>query len=524
MEPDKVYRIDPEEVVVDGERIRKKFERGSLVSLELSIQKYGQLQPGVCTRGDGERINLVAGERRLRACKSLGIPYRYSLREDLTDPLLLKEIELEENLQREDLSWLEEVKAKMELHEIKQQRDTRHRMQDTADHLKESKGLVSQDIKLALWAADIPEVANARNKTEAKKIIKRLEEGVERSDALEEALAKSEAPTADTSEGSTDVDATEVGEATPDVLSDTERRVRYYDRLVKHNSFEREAPQLVDESFDIVLFDPPWGVGFDKVRLGTGSTKDYPDDVRKFFRDFPKWIRLIHDKMKADSHLYLFFGIVHHAYVYDILETAGFTVNRMPIFWHKKGAHRTRNPEVWPGRCYEAIAYARKGSKPLAQYGQPDIVMTGMPTPTMKKSHPSAKHPDIYFNLIERSAQPGDRLLDPMCGSGMMGVACEQLRPKLALEWTMIERDQDFRELAVFNCVRGYQAIIGEKEAKLEPHHAYDELADKLASKRTVHTDFHGLKPGSNDWIQYWKDHPEEQDDMLEWKAKGGKV
>lgn len=515
--------IDPKEVVVDEDRARKNFNRQDLFKLEESIQRLGQLQPGVCTMGSDGLVHLVAGERRLRACTKLSIPYHYILKEDIKDPVKLKEIELEENLCRADLTWQEEVQAKADLHELKQAlygtptpgRAGGHTLADTAEELGETKGLISKDIELAMWAKELDEVAQAKTKTEAKKIVQRIKEQLEREDLLKDAVEKAQEPSKALEDHIAEELTVTSTEDAP-IRSVLELKILEFDKRILHGKIEDELTKFKDGSIDIILFDPPWAVGFDQVKMTTGSTKDYPDDVQENLANFPKWLQLIYAKMAPNSHLYMFFGIVNHQLIYNTLEAIGFVTNRMPIIWHKQGIHHTRNPKVWPGRSYEPIAFARKGSKDLVIQGLSDVVTTNPPTAHIKSIHPSAKHPDIYINLIERSAKPGDVVVDPMCGSGMSLVACEHLTPSLKLDYWGIEQDVDFRNLGVYNLSRGYHQIV-----LVNPIDTRSE--EQRPISETLPEDFKELEPGTTDWKRYWKTHPEKQDEMLAF-AKNIKV
>ena len=89
------------------EQPRKTFDPDKLNDLAASIRERGLLQPVILRRQDDGNYLLMAGERRLRASELAGIRNVPALiRED--DPL---EIGLIENLQREDLSALEEAEA-----------------------------------------------------------------------------------------------------------------------------------------------------------------------------------------------------------------------------------------------------------------------------------------------------------------------------------------------------------------------------------------------------------------------------
>jgi len=97
--------------IVVGERRREDY--GDIAGLAASIDRYGLLHP-IVVDGDG---NLVAGGRRLEAVKSLGwLSIEVRSLGDLT-PSERDEIELEENLQRKDLTAHERSKTVVKLAE-----------------------------------------------------------------------------------------------------------------------------------------------------------------------------------------------------------------------------------------------------------------------------------------------------------------------------------------------------------------------------------------------------------------------
>ena len=94
---------------------RKEFDAEALVSLTESIRKVGVLQP-VVVRPDGFDYVLVAGERRWRAAQKAGLGEIPALIRETGESGQLTEA-LIENLQREDLSPLEEAAAYQQLEE-----------------------------------------------------------------------------------------------------------------------------------------------------------------------------------------------------------------------------------------------------------------------------------------------------------------------------------------------------------------------------------------------------------------------
>lgn len=507
-----LYSAPPTEIIVPEDRIRKEFNAKKLRELADSIKGRKQDTPGICYLNEEGKPVLVAGERRLRACEIAEVEFTFRL-ESETDPLIIYEIELEENLQRVNLTFQEEAEALYNLHALKQKlfgeagpgSKTGWSEKKTAKHLERSVGSVHEDLELAMFIKAFPEVAKAPNKTEAKKIIKRLKEEHERTIALDKALEVAEdIPDRDTE-----------AYAAAEEADRTEELIRHYSKFVHKGSMEEIFPTLPDEEFDVVIFDPPWGVGYDKNKVEVGSQKDYEDDPEVFDENIERWLHLIWTKMKPDSHLYLFFGMAKMEETYAALERVGFVTNRIPIIWYKAGAGRTRNPDVWLGRAYEPIAYARKGNKKLVIKGSPDVITTPVVPRLLKKNHPSAKHPMIIEDLLKKSAYPGDKILDPMCGSGMTGVACEHLKKERALSFTMIEKDPDFYALAIANLVAGYNQIV----LKTDSPHEYSEK-QILPEVPPIPEDYKTLEPATHEWKRFWNAHPELQDEMLAWKAR----
>lgn len=92
---------------------RQHFDEDALQELAESIQTIGVLQP-VLVRKSGDMFELIAGERRWRAARRAGLRSIPAVVRDSTDTDALAEA-LTENLQRVDLSPLEEASAYQQL-------------------------------------------------------------------------------------------------------------------------------------------------------------------------------------------------------------------------------------------------------------------------------------------------------------------------------------------------------------------------------------------------------------------------
>jgi ParB family chromosome partitioning protein len=101
------YQIEVEAIHPNPDQPRKFFNEERLAELSGSIKQKGVLQPVIIRRDETGQVYLVAGERRLRAAKMAGL--------EKIPSILTKgnpaEIALIENLQRENLSPIEESEA-----------------------------------------------------------------------------------------------------------------------------------------------------------------------------------------------------------------------------------------------------------------------------------------------------------------------------------------------------------------------------------------------------------------------------
>lgn len=100
-----ISMVDPK-----SDQPRKTFNKEALEELARSIEENGLLQPILVREYAGGRYQIIAGERRFRACKIAGIAEIPAIILD-KDDRKVAEIALIENLQREDLNPIEEAMA-----------------------------------------------------------------------------------------------------------------------------------------------------------------------------------------------------------------------------------------------------------------------------------------------------------------------------------------------------------------------------------------------------------------------------
>ncbi len=102
--------LDLNEIVPNRDQPRKTFDEASIEELAQSIKQHGVLQPLLVRPIPSGGYQLVAGERRWRACRIAGLTKVPVVIKELTDTETM-EIAIIENLQREDLNPIEEAEG-----------------------------------------------------------------------------------------------------------------------------------------------------------------------------------------------------------------------------------------------------------------------------------------------------------------------------------------------------------------------------------------------------------------------------
>ena len=90
---------------------RRRFDEEALAELAESIRQHGVLQPILVSEDQPGRYHLITGERRLRAARLAGLQAIPAVIRERLEGAEQLELALVENLQRRDLTPLEEARA-----------------------------------------------------------------------------------------------------------------------------------------------------------------------------------------------------------------------------------------------------------------------------------------------------------------------------------------------------------------------------------------------------------------------------
>ena len=386
-----------------GERQRKDFKEKSLVDLADSILRVGLIHAPVLTPD----YKVVAGERRLRAMalteKRGSFTYGDSEYEypkvpvhiiKRDDPNILFEIELEENLRRVDLTPMEEAAALAKLHHIRLAVDPKQTRKDTA---KEVAGMQGREAK---WADEM-KVADAL-------IVDQFKDDPEVVKAAKTSLARA----ARVAKKKMEIDLLRALEGTDKIPAN--KMFTLY-----AGSAEEILPTLEDESFDILLFDPPYGrdankFGDQAMDLGHQYSDKLEDSISLINFITSECLRLL----KPDAHILMFCAFELFSYWKKSYEELSYQVWPRPIIWSKGQQSHVPVPDYGPRYSYECILFAQRGRRKINQLVN-DVFSF---SPVRDKIHAAEKPSELLAALIDFVAKPGDRILDPTVGSGSIFV------------------------------------------------------------------------------------------------------
>lgn len=415
--------VNLNDVVVPEGRQRREFSREKLDELKDSILRNGLFHPFTVERTGGKLV-LRAGERRLIVLRELAsaghqirvgdIIYEKGFAPavdygELND-LQRLEIEVEETCVRADFTWQERERAIAALHRLRQAQNPNHTISATAEELlgRRPEGSQITAVSEALILdkhLDDPEIAKAPNRKEALKRLKKKVEAAHRA----KLVAK-------------------LGQA------------KLTHRLLRGDARELLA-QLPVNSFDVIVTDPPYGIGAHGFGSMASTGHDYQDTATGW-EQMMSWLpEELWRVAKPQAHAYIFCDFRRFERLATLMLLAGWTPFETPLIWDKCGNGMLPFPELGPRRTYECILYAHKGQRRVLAVHS-DVIRI---PPVKNLLHGAQKPVALYCNLLARSANPGDSVLDCFGGTGPILIAANIMR----LVATYIEQDENAYNIAL---------------------------------------------------------------------------
>jgi len=404
-----------------GERYRKEYK--NIRELASSIEKLGLIQPIAVKECEGG-YELLAGGRRLSAIKSLGRDVINAViyeEKEFINALKGREIELEENLQREDLTWQEEVSLKREILRLKQDlygqkgsgfSESGVSERSLAEALGVSKTNLARDIRLAEAMDVLPIIKAAKTKSEALNLLVAAGKQM----AIEEAA--------------TSLRRTEAREGISAL------KAKLDNSFIVKDVFEG----MKDTSSSIISLlevDPPFGINLKDMRklehrIANINLSEY-NEVRadEYMPFMKKLFRECYRVLESDGWMLVWFGPEPwFEPIYSAIIEAGFICRRIPLIWSKTGqSGQTMQPDLYLANDYEMVFYARKtNSASLNKKGRSNV-FSYPKVSVAGKVHPTEKPIELMMELIETFVLPSpDKVvMSPFAGSGNTLLAAANL-------------------------------------------------------------------------------------------------
>lgn len=421
MQDSPVYLVPVEDILVE-DRFRVEYEgpdgNQKIAFLAESISKYGLLSPLVLDR---DKNRLLAGGRRLEALKSLKwtlAPVLY--RDQLTD-LQRKEIELEENIARKDMTPVERGDLVSAIDQLKRQiygsrqsgavyqkspdggppvrvetsslppDEDAWSLRRTADLFGTSVFSTHRDIVISNTVKVLPSL---RNEKSAANILRKADHLVE---DLEREL---------------------------EFRQQQQAGVKLDSNILLGDAIDLIAA-VPTASVDCIITDPPYGLGLEKGRYAardrtdTGFTDD--DSILGVLDILAPELRRV---LKPSGHLYAFFGASVWSDTICIYQNAGFQVSPIVCIWYKLGP--ATGAGDWDhsfAPAWEPFLFCTERTRRLA-YKHKNVFEAEAPSGT-ERVHPTQKPLVLLEELIKLSTDPGDLILDPFAGAGSTLVAAK---------------------------------------------------------------------------------------------------
>ena len=454
-------------VVVGPDRQRTKIDTKGLRE---SIANHGVLKPIILTRD----FVLVAGERRLTASRELGletIPARFI---DEMSPEELSVVELEENLKRSDLGWLDQVRSIAKLHKAYSDSNEKWSETATAGALALSIGHVNSILRLSEHLGN-PKVLEQPTLSTAMAVAERLiarraQEamngllgiGKEALQAALQAPKPQPAPTVAEATG----EGPQPGPAAqpPSIRSQVMAVLREAEAQggatsyppeggpsaaasllpsnIIHADFNEWAPTYTGPKFNFLHCDFPYGVGlFDGSRLAADDS--YADTKEVYFQLIETLCGNLDSLLTPNAHVMFWFSMDYYARTLDMFRRLAPSIVffRHPLVWVKSdNAGLLPDRNRGPRRIYETALMGIRGERFVAK-----AKSNAYSAPTERTLHPSTKPEPVLKHFFEMFIDNNTTMLDPTCGAGSAIRAAEAMGAERAVG---LERDAEFHKTA----------------------------------------------------------------------------
>lgn len=463
-------------IIVDRETRQRSSLDKDVETLADSIRKVGLLNP-IVIHADGR---LIAGERRLAACKRVGLEkLRCTIFEKLPDAKAYL-IELLENIARKQLSWQDEARAVLHYHKLQCEAVQGWNVRATGGDVGLQESMTYRYLRVAERLSD-PEVAECQSLQGAFNLLRgRAErataaaqsrglqlggtlplitaplEGTkeQKTAALEAMLSGSSLEDIETAEGVDPFAILDVGEMAAASLREAvadELAEAAGESPILTADFIEWAQLYEGPKFDVLHVDFPYG----KEYKGSNTRRTGRAHIAPLYKDDPDVLwELLETLLEHQdriafpvAHCLFWFDMEYYTPIRASFEQAGWTtVQPYPLIWAKPYQGVASDTKRRPRHCYETALLFSRGDRRLVRVEQD--FFEGRKEEGLHLNQKSIKMLKQFLSIVvdEHTA-----VLDPTCGSGTALAASRALGAKRILG---LELDSSNAEVARFVLAR----------------------------------------------------------------------
>lgn len=414
------FKLKIEDVKYDDSTRQRRLLEG-IEELQESIRRVGVINAIVVD----EENNLIAGRRRLEACKRLGYPDILARRISDLSTADKRLLELDENLRRVDLPWTDSALALLELHTLKSESDAGWNQERTAEYCGLSAGHIAKSLLVAR--------AISKGSDEKIKICKNVDQAADylrrkRDLILQTALSKgfSDAPAPEDYENEErrspgSEPSEEPRGALPDPLAgsivhlQTEASGKY---RIREGDFLKFIDTVEYPQWNLIHCDFPYGINFDKsAQAGSAQHESQYEDSEELFWNLTYALLKNQDRLILSSaHMIFWFSMKYYEDLVAALTAYQWFVVPHPLIWYKSdGAGIVSDYRRRPKHIYETALFCSRGDRMISQLRN-DVFASGIAK--NQEGHLSAKPQEMLEHFLSMVCGPESDLLDPTCGSG----------------------------------------------------------------------------------------------------------
>lgn len=197
-------------------------------------------------------------------------------------------------------------------------------------------------------------------------------------------------------------------------------KIPFSQRFYNTNSLDWMSDISMRGSFDHIITDPDFAVSKERLSAGVSGAAEgvAQENVEASLYDLERFIRLAYQCIQPSGFLVFFYDLDHHEKLQSWVRSAGFSVQRWPLIWHKTDYRSNAAPTYNFCKNIEYAMICRKGGAVLESVQMSSVISLPSGTTAKDFSHPFAKPVALWQRIMSAISHPGQRVYDPFMGAG----------------------------------------------------------------------------------------------------------